>query len=134
MVRRYRWGMVYFTYRMSHNAAVSEDLAQEVFLRVYRSRSSYEASAKFTTWLYRVATNLAMNHARDTRQERPENMVSVDEPNTETGTTMDVADGSLTAEEALVRRERLAATRNKVQALQERAREAGNAHQYQTMD
>jgi RNA polymerase sigma-70 factor (ECF subfamily) len=97
---------VNFMYRMSHNAAVSEDLAQEVFLRVYRSRSSYEASAKFTTWLYRVATNLAVNHARDTRQERPENMVSLDEPDTETGTTMDVADGSLTAEEALVRRER----------------------------
>ena len=119
---------------MSHNAAVSEDLAQEVFLRVYRSRSSYEASAKFTTWLYRVATNLAVNHARDTRQEGPENMVSLDEPDTKTGTTMDVADGSLTAEEVLVRRERLAAILNKVQALPERQRMAVIMHKYQQMD
>ena len=67
-------------YRMAHNSAAAEDLAQEVFLRVYRSRASYEASAKFTTWLYRIATNLGVNHARDTRHERPENMVNLDEP------------------------------------------------------
>ena len=98
-------------YRMARNTAAAEDLAQEVFLRVYRSRQSYEASAKFTTWLYRIATNLAVNHARDTRQERPEVTVSLDEPDEETGTTMDVADGTMTAEEALVRRERMLAIR-----------------------
>ena len=73
LVQKYRRPMVNFMYRMAHNAAAAEDLAQEVFLRVYRSRESYEASAKFTTWLYRIATNLAVNHARDTRHERPEN-------------------------------------------------------------
>ena len=87
-------------YRMARNTAAAEDLAQEVFLRVYRSRGSYEASAKFTTWLYRIATNLAVNHARDTRNERPEVTVSLDEPDEETGTTMDVADGTMTAEES----------------------------------
>jgi RNA polymerase sigma-70 factor (ECF subfamily) len=56
LVRKYRRAMVSFMYRMSHNAAAAEDLAQEVFLRVYRSRSGYEASAKFTTWLYRIAS------------------------------------------------------------------------------
>jgi len=65
LVQKYRRAMVSFMYRMSHNAAAAEDLAQEVFLRVYRSRTGYEASAKFTTWLYRIATNLAVNHARD---------------------------------------------------------------------
>ena len=58
-------------FRMAHNAAAAEDLSQEVFLRVYRSRESYEPSAKFTTWLYRIATNFAVNHARDTRHDRP---------------------------------------------------------------
>ncbi len=72
LVQKYRRPMVSFMYRMARNAAAAEDLAQEVFLRVYRSRASYEASAKFTTWLYRIATNLAVNHARDTRHERPE--------------------------------------------------------------
>ena len=87
LVQKYRRAMVGFMYRMSHNAAAAEDLAQEVFLRVYRSRTGYEASAKFTTWLYRIATNLAVNYARDTRNERPEKMASLDEPDEETGTT-----------------------------------------------
>jgi RNA polymerase sigma-70 factor (ECF subfamily) len=121
-------------YRMAHNAAAAEDLAQEVFLRAYRSRSSYEASAKFTTWLYRIATNLAINHARDTRHERPETTVSLDEPDEETGTTLDIADKSLSAEENIVRRERLMAIRQKVQALPERQRMAVVMHKYQQMD
>jgi RNA polymerase sigma-70 factor (ECF subfamily) len=134
LVQKYRRPMVSFMYRMSHNAAAAEDLAQEVFLRVYRSRTSYEASAKFTTWLYRIATNLAVNHARDTRHERPENMASLDEPDEETGTTMDVADGSLTVEQQILRRERMDAIRQKVQALPERQRMAVIMHKYQQMD
>jgi len=121
-------------YRMARNTAAAEDLAQEVFLRVYRSRATYEASAKFTTWLYRIATNLAVNHARDTRHERPEVTVSLDEPDEETGTTLDVADNTVSAEEALVRRERMAAIRGKVEALPERQRLAVIMHKYQQMD
>jgi len=68
LVQKYRRPMVSFMYRMARNAAAAEDLAQEVFLRVYRSRESYEASAKFTTWLYRIATNLAVNYANRTRR------------------------------------------------------------------
>ena len=134
LVQKYRRPMVNFMYRMTHSAAAAEDLAQEVFLRVYRSRASYEATAKFTTWLYRIATNLAVNHARDTRHEKPENMVSLDEPDEETGTTMDVADRSPTVEEDLVRRERLMAIRQKVQDLPERQRLAVIMHKYQQMD
>jgi RNA polymerase sigma-70 factor, ECF subfamily len=134
LAQKYRRPMVSFMYRMCRNATAAEDLAQEVFLRVYRSRSGYEASAKFTTWLYRIATNLAVNYARDTRHERPENTVSLDEPDQETGTTMDVPDASLTAEESLVRRERLAAIRKKVQGLPERQRLAVVMHKYQQMD
>ena len=134
LVQKYRRPMVGFMYRMTHNAAVAEDLAQDVFLRVYRSRASYEASAKFTTWLYRIATNLAVNHARDTRHERPENMASLDEPDQETGTTMDVADVTPTAEQDILRRERLNAIRQKVQDLPERQRLAVIMHKYQQMD
>jgi len=134
LVQKYRRAMVSFMYRMTHNSAAAEDLAQEVFLRVYRSRTGYEASAKFTTWLYRIATNLAVNHARDTRHERPENQVSLDEPDEETGTTMDVADSSLTVEQTILRRERMAAIRAKVQALPERQRMAVLMHKYQQMD
>jgi RNA polymerase sigma-70 factor (ECF subfamily) len=134
LVQKYRRPLVSFMYRMARNAAVAEDLAQEVFLRVYRSRASYEASAKFTTWLYRIATNLAVNHARDTRHERPEVMVSLDEPDDATGMIMDLADGEMTAEQAMVRRERLMGIRRKIEALPERQRLAVVMHKYQQMD
>jgi len=134
LVQKYRRPLVSFMYRMARNTTAAEDLAQEVFLRVYRSRQTYEASAKFTTWLYRIATNLAVNHARDTRHERPEVTVSLDEPDEETGTTMDLADGKISAEEALVRRERMLAIRGKVEALPERQKLAVIMHKYQQMD
>jgi RNA polymerase sigma-70 factor, ECF subfamily len=134
LVHKYRRQMVGFMYRMCHNPATAEELAQEVFLRVYRSREKYQASAKFNTWLYRIATNLAVNHARDTRHERPENILRLDETDQETGTTPDMADGSLTAEEQMLRQEQMAVIREKVQALPERQRMAVILHKYQQMD
>jgi RNA polymerase sigma-70 factor (ECF subfamily) len=134
LVQKYRRAMVGFMYRLCRNPSTAEELAQEVFLRVYRSRATYEPSAKFTTWLYRIATNLAVNHARDTRHERPENTVRLDEPDQETGTTPDLADESLSAEENILKRERLAAICAKVNALPERQRVAVIMHKYQQMD
>ncbi len=134
LVQKYRRPMVSFMYRMARNSAAAEDLAQEVFLRVYRSRETYEASAKFTTWLYRIATNLAVNHARDTRHERPEVQVSLDEPDEETGTTFELPDGTMNAEQMIVRRERMLAIRRKVEALPEQQRVAVIMHKYQQMD
>jgi RNA polymerase sigma-70 factor (ECF subfamily) len=134
LVQKYRRAMVSFMFRMAHNSAVAEDLAQEVFLRVYRSRQNYEASAKFTTWLYRIATNLAVNHARDTRHERPENVLSLDEKDDETGQSIDLPDKSLSVEERILRRERMDAIRQRVQALPERQRMAVMMHKYQQMD
>jgi RNA polymerase sigma-70 factor, ECF subfamily len=134
LVEKYRRQMIGFMYRMTGNQAVAEELAQEVFLRVYRSRASYAAEAKFSTWLYRIATNLAVNHARDIRGEKSARAVSLDEPDEETGATLDVADPGMTAEEALVRRERMAAIRKHVMALPERQRMAVLMHKYQGMD
>ena len=134
LVEKFRRPMISFMYRMTRSQAVAEELAQEVFLRVYRSRQSYAANAKFTTWLYRIATNLAVNHARDTRHERPEHIVNIDEPDTETGMTVDVADRGLNAEQLILRRERLAAIRREVEALPERQRAAVLMHKYQNMD
>jgi RNA polymerase sigma-70 factor (ECF subfamily) len=134
LVQKYRRPMLSFMYRMARNQAAAEDMAQEVFLRVYRSRETYTANAKFTTWLYRIATNLAVNHARDTRHERPEISMSLDEPDAETGLMPDLADGTPNVEENILRRERLAAIRSHVQALPERQRMAVVMHKYQGMD
>jgi RNA polymerase sigma-70 factor (ECF subfamily) len=70
LVDRHRDAVVNLTYRYLGNRADAEDLAQEVFLKVYRARSRYEPAAKFTTWLYRVAANACLNEVRN-RKRRP---------------------------------------------------------------
>ena len=134
LVGKYHRQIIHFLYRMVRNEAIAEELAQEVFLRVYRSRESYRAEAKFSTWLYRIATNLAVNHARDTRGERTAQTVQLDEPDAESGSTPEVADSVLNVEQRLMREERMAAIRAQVAALPERQRMAVLMHKYQEMD
>ncbi|HZZ37533.1 MAG TPA: RNA polymerase sigma factor [Acidobacteriaceae bacterium] len=134
LIEKYRKPIINFMYRMVHNQAVAEELAQEVFLRVYRSRLTYRAEAKFTTWLYRIATNLGVNHARDTKYERSAQTVYLDQPDAETGTTPDVADDRPLAEDELVKDERMRAIRKHVMALPERQRTAVLMHKYQGLD
>jgi len=134
LAEKYYRPIIHFLFRMVRNQAVAEELAQEVFLRVYRSRTSYRAEAKFTTWLYRIATNLAVNHARDTKHERALQKVNLDEPDERTGATPDVADDELSAEQKLLRAERMKAIRAEVMALPERQRMGVVLHKYQRMD
>jgi RNA polymerase sigma-70 factor (ECF subfamily) len=134
LVEKYHRPMIHFLFRMVRNQSIAEELAQEVFLRVYRSRTSYRAEAKFTTWLYRIATNLAVNYARDTKQERSAKTVYLDSADEETGTTPEVADDELNIEERLLRDERMRAIQQHVMALPERQRIAVLMHKYQGMD
>jgi RNA polymerase sigma-70 factor (ECF subfamily) len=134
LIQKYRKPIIHFMYRMVHNQAVAEELAQEVFLRVYRSRETYRAEARFSTWLYRIATNLGVNHARDNKQERTASTVYLDQADAETGMTPDVADTTPDAESGLLRDERLNAIRQHVMALPERQRMAVLMHKYEGMD
>src|ERR1044072_6792552 len=70
LLEKHRSSVVHFLYRMMQNSAVAEELAQEVFLRVYRTRATYEPTAKSTTWLFRIATHLALNALRDHKYDR----------------------------------------------------------------
>jgi RNA polymerase sigma-70 factor (ECF subfamily) len=134
LTEKYHRPIHHFLFRMVRNQAVAEELAQEVFLRVYRSRESYRAEAKFTTWLYRIATNLAVNHARDTKHERAAQNVYLDAPDEETGSKPELADETPSAEQHLLRNERMEAIRKHVMALPERQRMAVLMHKYQGMD
>jgi RNA polymerase sigma-70 factor (ECF subfamily) len=134
LLAKYRKPIIHFMFRMVHNQAVAEELAQEVFLRVYRSRETYRAEARFSTWLYRIATNLGVNHARDTRHERSASTVYLDQPDADTGTTPDVADETPSVEADMLRRERMNAIRQHVMTLPERQRTAVLMHKYEGLD
>jgi RNA polymerase sigma-70 factor (ECF subfamily) len=122
---------------MVRNREQAEDLAQEVFLRVYRAREDYEPSAKFTTWLFRIATNLALNSVRDHRYQKLE--VSMDAPITadaEDGEErmMEVADEHPDIEQHLVEETRKKMIRHAIEKLPEKQRAAVLLHKYQELD
>lgn len=64
LVERYQHRLIGILTHLVGNPAEAEDLAQEVFLRIYRSRKAYKPRAKFSTWLFTIANNLASNHMR----------------------------------------------------------------------
>lgn len=64
LVRRYQGRLVRLFHHIGPSAEVAEDLTQEVFLRIYRSRAKYEPGAKFATWIFTIAGNVARNAAR----------------------------------------------------------------------
>ncbi len=134
LLHKYRKPIMHFMFRMVHNQAVAEELAQEVFLRVYRSRETYRAEARFSTWLYRIATNLGVNHARDTRHERSASTIYLDQADQETGSTPDVADLTPGVDSRMLRDERMQAIRDHVMALPDRQRNAVLMHKYEGLD
>ena len=137
LLHRYRTPLVNFLYRMVRNREQAEDLAQEVFIRVYRARAEYVPSAKFTTRLFRIATNLALNSIRDTRHQRME--VSLDAPVTvdsEEGDErpLDVAEKNPNIEEHLVQEAQREMIRHAIDKLPEKQRAAVLLHKYQELD
>jgi RNA polymerase sigma-70 factor, ECF subfamily len=132
LLQRYRTPLVNFLYRMVRDSATAEDLAQEVFLRVYRARHGYEASAKFTTWLFRIATNLALNRIRDTRYRQME--VSLDVRAEDDQPVMELPARDLRVDQILIERDRTVIIRRAVEALPEKQRIAVLLHKYEEMD
>lgn len=128
LLERHRGPVVHFLYRMVGNQAVSEELAQEVFFRVYKSRGSYEPSAKFTTWLYRIATHLALNAIRDGKKEKGQKSLDQDLPD---GRERQVAGSGPSAEETMVAQVRVREIRAAIETLPEKQRAAVLMHKYQ---
>jgi RNA polymerase sigma-70 factor, ECF subfamily len=133
LLRRYRTPLVNFLYRMVHDSAMAEDLAQEVFLRVYRARKQYSPSAKFTTWLFRIATNLALNSIRDNRHRQMDR--SLDAPaDEEDSAPFELPSRDLRVDEHMMERDRCHFIRRAVAALPEKQRVAVLLHKYEEMD
>jgi len=131
LLEKHRVSVIHFLYRLVQEAAVAEELAQEVFLRVYRSRSSYEPTAKFTTWLFRIATHLGLNWLRDGKHERGLERLDDTSPDLP---VRQITDRRPTVEQQLVYDVRLEEVRQAVAALPEKQRAAVLMHKYEEME
>jgi len=131
LLERHRTPVVHFLYRMVQNRAIAEDLAQEVFLRVYRSRAGYQPSAKFTTWLFRIATNLAFNWVRDEKNRRQQRSIEGDEAGMR---ARQIGDGRPSVERVLVDEVKLQEVRDAIAQLPEKQRAAVLMHKYEEME
>jgi RNA polymerase sigma-70 factor (ECF subfamily) len=70
LVERYKQPVINVAWRMLHDLSEAEDLAQNVFLQVFKSASRYEVSAKFSTWIFTIVRNFCLNELRR-RSRRP---------------------------------------------------------------
>lgn len=131
LLEKHRSSVVHFLYRMVQNQAVAEELAQEVFLRVYRSRSTYEATAKFTTWLFRIATHLALNALRDGKYSKFEERLDDDSSEMP---VRQVSDRRPSIEQSMLHRAKMDEVRRAIGALPEKQRAAVLMHKYEEME
>ena len=131
LLDRNRALVVNYLARMVANRAIAEELAQDVFIRVYRSRRTYEPTAKFSTWLYRITTNVALNHFRD--EKRNQNNISLDVQDA-AQLRREASDQAPLVEDLLVREVDLRQIRRAVRALPPKQRAAVIMHKYEGMD
>jgi RNA polymerase sigma-70 factor, ECF subfamily len=128
--RRHKVSVQRLLSRMTRDAAVAEELSQEVFLRVYQARERYEPTASFHTWLYRIAFNRALNWMRSQKAAR--GVTSYDIPDSQLRRTL--ADGVPSPERQSLRRETIEAVRQAIEELPERQRTALVLHKYHDME
>lgn len=132
LVQRYRKPLINFIYRFTTDQGTSEDLTHEVFLKVFQAAPKYEPTAGFSTWLYRIATNAALNHIRD---YKPQLSCSIDETHENEGNhfSFEVRDPRASADNELIERERVAQIRKALIGLPENQRLAVVLTKYQDL-
>jgi len=133
LLSHHRGPLMSFFFRMVRDQALAEDLAQDAFLRVYQARKRYQPEAKFTTWLYRIATNLALNAIRDRKEPSLPSITEAETPDAESAAEK-LPDGKPSTEQALMESDRARAIRQAVESLPENQRAAVILHKYQEVD
>jgi RNA polymerase sigma-70 factor (ECF subfamily) len=131
LLTRNRHVVVQYLARVVQNQAIAEELAQDVFIRVYRSRHAYTPTAKFSTWLYRITTNVALNHFRDERKYRGQ--ISLDMRHADQ-LRREVRDRAPLIEDRLMRDQVADQIRRAVRSLPAKQRAAVIMHKYEEMD
>ena len=79
LVLKHQHKIINFCYRFTGNKFDAEDIAQEVFINVYKSAKRYKPKALFTTWIYRIATNLCLNYKRNKKRHPEESLEIIEE-------------------------------------------------------
>ena len=126
LVEKHRGRVRHYVYRVVQDEAVSEELAQEVFLRVHRHRQKYQATARFTTWLYQIANHVALNWIRDHQYERQDERLDAG-----SGTYHQLPAPGMNIDEWLALEVTLRAVRGAVDELPERQREVVILHKFE---
>ena len=131
LLQRHRGPVIQFLYRMVRNRAIAEELAQNVFLRVYRSRTTYEPTAKFTSWLFRIATHVALNWLRDRRHESNQLSLSA---GLERDSERQIPDKRPTVDQIMIYEVKLEEIRQAIAELPDRQRAAVIMHKYEELE
>jgi RNA polymerase sigma-70 factor (ECF subfamily) len=131
LCQRYRGPVIQYIYRIIGNRAIAEELTQCVFLRIYCARASYQPTAKFTSWLFRIANHLALNWKRDHRREC--NVLSLS-AGLQRDPERPFSDGRPTVEQTLLHRARLEEVRRAVRSLPYRQRAAVMMQRYKELE
>jgi RNA polymerase sigma-70 factor, ECF subfamily len=121
LVRRHQTSILNFIYRFIGNRAQADDLAQEVFLRIWKAAQTYEPKAKFTTWAYRITTNLCLNELKSPGRRCNQFRSSESKGGTDSEY---VDENALSAEDLLLARERRRQISDCLQTLPENQRMA----------
>jgi len=123
LMERHATPVFHFLCRMVGNEVDANDLAQETFVRVFKSRGSFRTNEKFSTWLFTIAANLARNHFR-WRSRHPAISLEAENPETEQTLGSTLPSDAPTPNEQALAAERAAAIRAAVGKLSEDLREA----------
>ncbi len=124
LVRRYRNQITNYVYRMTNDYDLAVDLAQETFLRVYRAADRYQSSYAFSTYIYRIATNLAISELRRRKRRRLVSLTGFFQEREQGGepAELDPADVRPLQDVTLVSEERRAAVGRAIASLPEKYR------------
>jgi RNA polymerase sigma-70 factor (ECF subfamily) len=135
LVGNYQDRLLSIFYHMMHDQAGAEDLVQEVFLRIYRARNGYQPTAKFSTWLFRIANNVASNARRTIGRRREVSLNQQDSRVTPaTAGKKPMTDrSSIIPSRQAVKRETCEMVQSAVEALNERQRLAVLLHKFEGM-
>jgi RNA polymerase sigma-70 factor (ECF subfamily) len=135
LFQKYHDKLVRYLFHRVLDHAVAEDLAQDTFLRVYCARERYEATAKFTSWLYQIAVRVAINWMRD--EQSGCRVIAIDAPpperNSHRAALREFVDPAPLCDEMLDRKVRAKIVRRALSKLPDRQRTVVVMHKYLEM-